>query len=258
MTDNVKKELELHVRELQHSIDNIVPYADTTEDVVKMNFESIRLLVDYCEGLKNEKSNESSLCFRLSNFKGGMQVQKEKVLEALSNKECGYFYETNQKDFIQIPGAPIAYWISDNMKVVFLNSVSLEKIGKPEQGMATADNGRFVRCWYEVNNRKISIFESMQAKWYPYNNSGGFRKWYGFNIDVVNWENDGREIKAFPKAYVRNERDYFKSGITWNAITSSDVSVRFFEEGFIFSNAGMAIFTSEKYECYDNEGEEKC
>ena len=200
--------------------------------------------------LKNEKSNESSLCFRLSDFKGGMQVQKEKVLEALSNKECGYFYETNQNDFIQIPGAPIAYWISDNMKVVFLNSVSLEKIGKPEQGMATADNGRFVRCWYEVNNRKISIFESMQAKWYPYNNGGGFRKWYGFNIDVVNWENDGREIKAFPKAYVRNERDYFKSGITWNAITSSDVSVRFFEEGFIFSNAGMAIFTSEKYQKY--------
>lgn len=54
MTDNVKKELELHVRELQHSIDNIVPYADTTEDVVKMNFESIRLLVDYCEGLSLE------------------------------------------------------------------------------------------------------------------------------------------------------------------------------------------------------------
>ena len=159
-------------------------------------------------------------------------------------------YIANQDSYMQIPGAPIAYWISDNMKAVFFNSVSLEKIGKPEQGMATADNRRFVRCWYEANNRKISIFESLQAKWFPYNNGGGFRKWYGFNIDVVNWENDGREIKAFPKAYVRNEKDYFKSGITWNAITSSDVSVRFFEEGFIFSNAGMAIFTSEKYQKY--------
>ena len=159
-------------------------------------------------------------------------------------------YEAIQDNFGQIPGSPVAYWISDNMKAVFLNSVPLEKIGKPEQGMATADNGRFVRCWYEVDNRKVSIFENLRAKWFPYNNGGGFRKWYGFNIDVVNWENGGREIKAFPKAYVRNEKDYFKSGITWNAITSSNVSVRFFGEGFIFSNAGMAIFANEKYQKY--------
>ena len=74
----------------------------------------------------------------------------------------------------------------------------------------------------------------------------GFRRWYGFNTDVVNWENNGSEIKSFPKAYVRNEKDYFKKGITWNAITSSDISVRYFGEGYIFSNAGMAIFTTEE------------
>ena len=200
--------------------------------------------------LKNGKADDKALCFRLSDFKGGMEVQKQKVLEAQANKECGYFYEAEQTNFEKIPGTPIAYWVSEEMQAVFYNGKSLSKIGKPEQGMATADNGRFVRCWYEVEINKTSLVGNNVSKWYPYNNGGGFRKWYGFNTDVVNWENNGQEIKAFPKAYVRNERDYFKSGITWNAITSSDVSVRYFGEGFIFSNAGMAIFTSDKYQKY--------
>ena len=133
---------------------------------------------------------------------------------------------------------------------MFLEGKLLNQIGKPEQGMATADNGRFVRKWYEIAINKTSLRKNAYSKWIPYNNGGGFRKWYGFNTDVVNWGNNGLEIKSFPKAYVRNERDYFKSGITWNAITSSDVSVRYFGEGFIFSNAGMAIFTSEQYQKY--------
>lgn len=200
--------------------------------------------------LQNCKSTEKTLCFRLSDFKGGMEVQRKKVLEALADKECGYFYEAEQTNFSKIPGSSVAYWISNNMYNTFLNGIKLEKIGKPEQGMATADNNRFVRGWYEVQQNKISLFQNEPTKWYPYNNGGGFRKWYGYNIDVVNWENNGIEIKSFPKSYVRNEKDYFKSGITWNAITSSDVSVRYFGEGFIFSNAGMAIFTGEKYQKY--------
>lgn len=200
--------------------------------------------------LKNGKATEKALCFRLSDFKGGMAVQKQKVLEAIENKNCGYFYEAEQKDFRRIPGSPLAYWLSNNMYNVFLEGKLLNQIGKPEQGMATADNGRFVRKWYEVAINKTSLKKNAYLKWIPYNNGGGFRKWYGFNTDVVNWENNGLEIKSFPKAYVRNERDYFKSGITWNAITSSDVSVRYFGEGFIFSNAGMAIFTSEQYQKY--------
>lgn len=200
--------------------------------------------------LQNTKSYEPVLCFRLSDFKGGMDVQRIKVLEAISNPYCGFFYESSQDSYEQIPGTPIAYWISEKMQIVFNKGKSLSMIGKPEQGMATADNNRFVRMWHEVAISKTSLSEGDGKKWFPYNNGGGFRKWYGFNTDVVNWENNGQEIKAFPKAYVRNERDYFKSGITWNAITSSDVSVRYFGEGFIFSNAGMAIFTSDKYQKY--------
>lgn len=200
--------------------------------------------------LRNDNDINKSLCFRLSDFKGGMEVQKQKVLEALADKSCGYYYETDQTNFSKIPGSPIAYWVSNNMYNVFVEGKLLNQIGKPEQGMATADNGRFVRKWYEIAINKTSLRKNAYSKWIPYNNGGGFRKWYGFNTDVVNWGNNGLEIKSFPKAYVRNERDYFKSGITWNAITSSDVSVRYFGEGFIFSNAGMAIFTSEQYQKY--------
>lgn len=193
--------------------------------------------------LKNGKETQKGLYFKLSDFKGGMEVQKKKVLEALANKDCGYFYETTAENFSKIPGSPIAYWVSEKMLSVFENGKKLSSIAKPRQGMATADNGRFVRSWYEVPINKISFDSQENRKWFPYNNGGGFRKWYGYNTDVVNWENNGSEIKSFKNAYVRNEVDYFKTGITWNAITSSDVSVRYFPNGFIFSNAGMAIFT---------------
>lgn len=206
--------------------------------------------VDICAFVLHNSHNNLGDFIRLEDFKGDMEIQKQKVLEALADKSCGYYYETDQTNFSKIPGSPIAYWVSNNMYNVFVEGKLLNQIGKPEQGMATADNGRFVRKWYEIAINKTSLRKNAYSKWIPYNNGGGFRKWYGFNTDVVNWGNNGLEIKSFPKAYVRNERDYFKSGITWNAITSSDVSVRYFGEGFIFSNAGMAIFTSEQYQKY--------
>ena len=206
--------------------------------------------VDICSFVLSNRHHNVGNFIRLEGFKGDMEVQKQKVLEGLTDKSCGYYYETDQTNFSKIPGSPIAYWVSNNMYNVFLDGKLLNQIGKPEQGMATADNGRFVRKWYEIAINKTSLRKNAYSKWIPYNNGGGFRKWYGFNTDVVNWGNNGLEIKSFPKAYVRNERDYFKSGITWNAITSSDVSVRYFGEGFIFSNAGMAIFTSEQYQKY--------
>lgn len=191
--------------------------------------------------LNNHITNFKSKFERLVDVNG----EEEKRILYLSHENC---YTSKQENFSKIPGSPVAYWVSENMQNVFANSNKLSNFGKPKQGMATADNKRFVRAWYEVSMKKISF--NGYAKWFPYNNGGGFRKWYGFNTDVVNWENDGNEIKSFSKSYVRNENDYFKTGITWNAITSSDISVRFFDAGFIFSNAGMAIFTEDKYRNY--------
>lgn len=195
--------------------------------------------------LKNMDDEINGGYIRLSDFKGGMTVQQEMTLNAIRNKNCGYFYDTNKHCFDKLPGSPIAYWASENFLDIYNRSKLLGTLASPKQGMATADNNRFVRKWYEPNYEKIGFNSESDKKWYPYNNGGGYRKWYGFNTDVVNWENNGSEIKSFPKAYVRNESDYFKKGITWNAITSSYISVRYFGDGFIFSNAGMAIFSDE-------------
>lgn len=169
------------------------------------------------------------------------QQGKEDMFLAGENR-----YIAQQSNFSKIPGSPVAYWVSKNIEEDFQIGILLSKVASPKQGMATADNARFVRKWYEPNISKIALNGFNGVKWFPYNNGGGYRRWYGFNTDVVNWEDNGSEIKSFPKAYVRNEKDYFKSGITWNAITSSDISVRYFGEGYIFSNAGMAIFATQE------------
>lgn len=169
------------------------------------------------------------------------QQGKENMYLAGENR-----YTAQQSNFSKIPGSPVAYWVSKNIEEDFQIGILLSKVASPKQGMATADNARFVRKWYEPNISKIALNGFNGVKWFPYNNGGGYRRWYGFNTDVVNWEDNGSEIKSFPKAYVRNEKDYFKSGITWNAITSSDISVRYFGEGYIFSNAGMAIFATQE------------
>lgn len=172
---------------------------------------------------------------------GTSQSDKERLY-----LEQEHQYYASAELFDVIPGRAIAYWISNNLRSVFERGVLLSKIASPKQGMATADNNRFVRKWYEVLYGDISFNFGPNYKWFPYNNGGGYRKWYGFNTDVVNWENDGAAIKAYPKAYVRNEKDYFKEGITWNALGSSAISARYFGEGYIFSNAGMAVFTESR------------
>lgn len=198
--------------------------------------------------LRNYQSDLKGEYIKLSEFKGS-QNQPIKTLEAVKNPSMSYRYSFNQRNFNKIPGNPIAFWSSAGTTKVFEKAILLGNLADPKQGMATADNNRFVRCWFEVLNNNIGFgttdrndAKNKKSKWFPYNNGGGYRKWYGNNIDVVNWENDGKELREFPNSVIRNPDYYFKKGITWNAITSSKLSLRAFEEGFLFSNAGMAIF----------------
>ena len=202
--------------------------------------------------LKNEKSNESSLCFRLSDFKGGMQVQKEKVLEALSNKECGYFYETNQKDFMQIPGTPIAYWVGEQVLKAFSSSL-LEDYGYPKQGFATGNNDTFLRFWHEVDFTKIGFnmadreeASKSNKKWFPCNKGGAFRRWYGNNTYLANWEFDGKEMTEFKGSVIRNPQFYFRQGMTWSSLTSGKLSMRYSPKGFLFESKGSVCFMKDE------------
>lgn len=212
--------------------------------------------------LKNAKTTENGLYFKLSDFKGGMEVQKQKVLEALADKNCGYFYEADQPNFSKIPGSPVAYWVSEKLFNCF-DSKTIKQFGTLAQGLITGDVNRFTRLWHEINNNSFvgSATSSLDViahggKWIPYNKGGAYRKWCGNDEYVVNWENDGFEIKHFvdEKGKLRSRPQgadhYFKEVITWSKITSAKTSFRHKTQGQISSEAGMTIIAPHEYESY--------
>lgn len=164
-----------------------------------------------------------------------------------------HFYTVNQHDFAQIHGSPIVYWLSDAMRKTFTIGKPLEEIAKPRVGLQTGNNDRFIREWWEVSQSRSSFgcksHEEAAAngkRWFPYNKGGEFRKWYGNQEFVVNWEHDGKEIENFrPHSVVRNPDLYFHPSISWSKISSGDPAFRFFPGGFIFDVAGTSIFSSD-------------
>lgn len=203
-----------------------------------------------CFVLKNDREKQKGLYFKLSDFKGGMEVQKQKVLEALADKECGYFYETSAENFSKIPGSPIAYWVSENFIKAFQNGTFLGEISLPRQGLITGDNERFLKLWYEVSSNNFSVFAS-NSKWFPINKGGEARKWYGNQDYILNWQNEGYEVKNFKdeKGKLRSRPqnlDYnFKESISWSLVTSGGFTARYYPDTFMFNVAGICCFPSK-------------
>lgn len=206
--------------------------------------------------LKNGKPAEKGLYFKLSDFKGGMEVQKTKVLEALADKDCGYFYEADQSNFSKIPGSPVAYWASEGFVSIFENE-PLSSYGWASKGIITGDNAKFLRLWYEVAQKEIhfdaeSYIDSLNSskKWYPCNKGGDFRKWYGNNVTIINWCHNGEEIMQRNTQKTRNCQDYkneykFTPAITWTSISSSKSSFRLTRKA-LSESAGMTFFVNQK------------
>ncbi|WP_291442029.1 BREX-1 system adenine-specific DNA-methyltransferase PglX [Desulfovibrio sp.] len=196
--------------------------------------------------------NNEGVYLRLVN--GKSEAEKSSMaFEAIHNPSCGWLYRSSANDFSKIPGHPIAYWTSKSIIQAFESGVRLGDNLDTAQGMKTLDNERFIRRWQEVAVSKITVNSVPDKQWVPINHGGGFRKWYGFQESVLNWYNDGEEIKELAqKKYnsvtrtVTGMGHYFENGITWSAISSDHISVRKFGEGFIFTNAGMCAFGNEK------------
>ncbi len=183
-------------------------------------------------------------------IEGNSEAAKQSDFKkAIAYTECGWHFRASASDFEKIPGSPIAYWASQPAKRAFDIFPALHSLASPRQGMATADNNRFVRFWAEVSQAKTELNPIQReaslvssAKWFPFNKGGDFRKYYGNNEFVVDWEHRGRSIKAYEKAFVRSESRFFEMGLTWTAISSSHFAVRLSPVGFIPSNAGMMIY----------------
>ena len=180
--------------------------------------------------------------------------ENEKRELFLSGEKC---YAAKQENFSKIPGRPVAYWVSENFVRAFENP-KLQEIAKPRQGLATGCNDIFIRQWYEVQIEKIkfdahSIADSVASnkKWFPYNKGGEFRKWYGNNDYVVNWENDGLLIRSFKneegklRSRPQNTKFYFKESASWSLISSGSAAFRYKPYGHIFDIAGMSCFSDD-------------
>lgn len=166
-------------------------------------------------------------------------------------------------DFKEIPGGPIVFWISDGVRRIFKKFPSFDSLAKPRQGMASTNNELFVRAWHEVSitNTKLDALSSVEAnlsgkKWFPYDKGGDFRRWFGNNEFLINFKNDGKDVcdyidntpgaRVGSNGRVINRDKYFKEGITWSAISSGSISVRYTNCGHIFSNGGSKSFNDDK------------
>ena len=188
----------------------------------------------------------------------------EKKKREFFNKD-NYYY-VNIKRFLDIPNYPFIYFVNERVFSIFKDNIKLKELFIIKQGLATGDNKRFVKYWYEVNKEDIcfnanSTEEAIESKkkWFPYNKGGNFCKWYGMNEYIVDWENNGYEIKnnlnkkGKLRSRPQNQKYYFKEGITWSLFGFENFGVRYKPNGFIFDVSGSSMFpidNTKKYQYY--------
>lgn len=188
-------------------------------------------------------------------------TQQGKEEEFLAGKKR---FIVSQKSFVKIPGEPIAYWVSEKILNIFLKE-QIKEHALLCQGLTTTNNDKYIRFWFEPKISNIGFSMSLDEaqtsgkKWFPFNKGGAFCKWYGNNELVVNYQNNGSEIKddvlkkytylKTPDFVVKNSKTYFKEGLTWSAL-SNDFSIRWFPKGAICADKGQGLFVDESFLFY--------
>ena len=176
-------------------------------------------------------------------------------------KDAGYHLASGA-DFAAIPGSPIVYWLSEKMRGAFVSGDKLGAVAGLAVGLQTGENSRFLRQWWEVSgNRTAFACTSREeaatsgARWFPYNKGGEFRKWYGNQEHVVNWEDDGAEIRTYgtensgrPRSRAQNTNTYFSPSVSWSKVSSGTPAFRAYPAGFIYDVAGTSIFAATSQE----------
>ena len=185
----------------------------------------------------------------------GSEPKRAALLEAVRNPGCGWFHRADASTFHDIPGSPIAYWASEAMHEAF-RAGRLNECVPVKKGLDTGKNDLFLRLWFEVSSKKLGIrlhsrddFLKSEKKWAPHDKGGEFRRWYGNNEWIINWENDGSELRR-SSANLRSESLYFHTAITWSALSSGAPSFRLSDQGAISNTAGSSLYPSSRIEEY--------
>ena len=231
--------------------------------------------VDVCAFvIQCERPGKTGVYFRLEDFTGNMDYQNQKLCEALRDPSCSYRYQASSLLFENLPGMQIGYWVGEQILNAFQTGHALETNASPRQGLATTDNNKYLRHWYEVDFGCIGFSLDRQTavtsdiKWFPYNKGGEFRKWYGNQDYIVNYQHDGECIKhdvltkypylKTPDYVVKNPDTYFSQSLSWSKISSGSVAFRYFPQGFLYDVSGCSIFFKNISDLYYYAGFLNC
>ena len=230
----------------------------TIETLIQFEYSAFEeATVPVCTfAFKNSHVSKKGCYLRLVDFRGGMEVQRQKTLEAIANHDCGFYYEQNTDNFSKIPGSPVAYWLP-HQAISDFAFPRMDSVCAVTRGLTSGDNERFLRYWYEINSCDFatSMHNADEAKksgckWFPHNKGGDYHNWYGNNELVVNYKNDGEELTAYynENKAVRftGKEFYFKKGITWTALSSARNSFRWSECHIFDSNKGPMLFCRDE------------
>ncbi len=193
----------------------------------------------------------------------GSDRKEQDLRAALANRtQDPGFHLASGADFAAIPGTPIVYWLSEKMRESFKRTPNAMSLLPFREGMSTSDNDRFVRVWHEVSMRRVSFESSSRADathtnamWFPFDQGGAFRKWWGNQETVVNWANDGEEIRGeLPKPRINNPDYFFKPHLSISKITSGPPSFRIFPHGFALASVSKCAFFDSENSMYETCG----
>ena len=212
----------------------------------KRNFQHIYYY--HIEKLFLKALNDHAFKYDFDSYRDEDVVSQEISLN-FSENGLQLYYVANQKNFEKIPGAPIGYWVSPKIQEIFTSNLALSEVVKPLTGLQTSDNARFLRLWFEPSYSRIrfgytnaALAARSQKKWFYYNKGGSTRKWYGNHDLVINWENDGEEIKGIKGPVLRNPDYYFKQSISWSLTSSIGCAFRYNPDAALFDVNGMSLF----------------
>lgn len=251
----------------QHSFMFLSSYEKLREKLVNKDFVNMAHLgARAFDEINGEVVQATSFVIRNNNLKEYEGVYCRLIEPTSENGKKEMFlseenrFTAKQENFSKIPGSPIAYWASDRILDIFENTNTIRDLYKTITGSSTGENATFLRLWYEINNNKIgfnidSKYSGIGFKWIMCNKGGSFRKWYGNNEYVINWDNDGEELKKFAtfknkgkhwSRFLKSLDCFYCDGVTWSKITSGEFSVRYMPEGYIMESAACAIMPEKE------------